>query len=76
MSHLTNVSQYSLKKSEHKAGQQAHGNIYNTPGECGLLCHLIKGFAGTFQVEEQESQNRVLTKEKEKERYRSYRTIL
>lgn len=41
---------YSFQDSEHNAKQQAHGNIYNTPGVCGRSYHLIKESAGTIQV--------------------------
>lgn len=40
---------YSLQGSEHNAKQQAHGNIYNTPGVCGRSYHLIKESARTIQ---------------------------
>lgn len=41
---------YSFQESEHNAKQQAHGNIYNTPGVYGRSYHLIKESAGTIQV--------------------------
>lgn len=46
---------YSVQKSEHNAEQQAHGNIYDSPGVCGRSYHLIKESAGTIQVVRQAS---------------------
>ena len=57
---------YSFQKREHNAEQQAHGNIYNTPGVCGRSYHLIKEFAGTIQVIGQASQQPALTKGRRK----------
>lgn len=46
---------YSFQRIEHNAEQQAHGNIYNTPGVCGLSYDLIKAFSGTIHVAGQAS---------------------
>lgn len=46
---------YSFQRTEHNAEQQAHGNIYNTPGVCGLSYHLIKAISGTGHVAGQAS---------------------